>query len=192
MHSVIRRKVFNFTNPINPVGLNFIFKNSSINCLAIWNSHRNYCNNTNELSRKRIYTIGESADLTKIFTPDDVKMFSNISLDTNPIHTNVEYAKKTRFGKCIVHGVACLSLLSGILGTKLPGEGSIYLSQTIKFLKPAYVDEKITARVKLIAIDENNPRILSFETQCINENNDVLLDGIAKVLAPRITNSVEK
>ena len=76
--------------------------------------------------------IGESASLTKTFTDEDVRSFAAISGDKNPVHLDDEYAAKTQFKKRIAHGMLTAGLISAILGTQLPGEGSIYLGQTLK------------------------------------------------------------
>ncbi|MEG0584515.1 MAG: MaoC family dehydratase, partial [Cetobacterium sp.] len=80
--------------------------------------------------------VGMTAEISKTITETDVVMFAGITLDTNPAHINEEYAKTTMFEKRIAHGMLGAGLISAVLGTKLPGEGSIYLGQELKFLAP--------------------------------------------------------
>ena len=95
---------------------------------------------------------GDSFELCKSFTEEDIKRFAELSLDTNPIHIDVEYAKKTIYKKPIVHGFLSSSLISAIIGTKLPGPGSIYLNQDLNFKRPIYIGEQIRAVVTIIDI----------------------------------------
>lgn len=127
----------------------------------------------------KIFKIGMKASLTKTITEADIILCSGISLDTNPIHLNEEYAKKTIFKKRIAHGLLANGLISAVLGTKLPGEGSIYLEQNTKFLKPVYIGDTITAIVEIIEIQEKK---IILSTICINQNNEKIIEGIAKIL----------
>lgn len=125
--------------------------------------------------------IGSKANIVKQITKEDIENFSNISLDNNPVHLNEEYAKNTIFNKRIAHGILVAGLISAVLGTKLPGEGSIYLGQTLEFLKPVYIGDTISAEVEVIDIIENKS-IYILKTICKNQKNEIVIKGEAKIL----------
>lgn len=124
--------------------------------------------------------IGQSASLEKVFTDEDVKLFAQISLDTNPVHINEDYAKNTIFKDKIVHGFLTGSLISAIIGTILPGEGAVYLNQTMNFRKPVRINERIKATVEVVGIREDK-KVLTLNTFCENEKGEVVLEGSAVV-----------
>ena len=127
--------------------------------------------------------IGDTASITKVITQKDVEIFAQISDDLNPVHLDDSFAAKTIFGKRIAHGMLVGGLISGVIGTKLPGRGSIYLSQIMRFKKPVYFEDTITAVVKVIDIREDKP-IITLNTQCINQNQEVVIEGEAVVMLP--------
>jgi len=127
--------------------------------------------------------IGDTASITKVITQKDVDIFAQISDDLNPVHLDDSFAAKTIFGKRIAHGMLVGGLISGVIGTKLPGPGSIYLSQIMRFKKPVYFEDTITAVVKVIDIREDKP-IITLDTQCLNQNQDVVIEGEAVVMVP--------
>jgi 3-hydroxybutyryl-CoA dehydratase len=129
-------------------------------------------------------TIGQSAEFSKMFTSVEVESFAQVSGDHNPVHLNEEYAASTRFKQRICHGHLVASLFSAILGTNLPGEGSIYLGQSIKYLKPVYLNDTITAKVTVIEKDEEKNRV-KLETSAVNQNGDLVITGIAEIMPPR-------
>jgi len=128
--------------------------------------------------------IGDTASLSKTFTDDDVQQFAAISGDRNPVHLDAEYAAQTPFKKRIAHGMLTAGLISAVLGTKLPGEGSIYISQSLNFRAPVYLNDTITARVEVIKIHERKP-IVTFKTVCTNQDDLVVLEGEAVLLLPK-------
>jgi acyl dehydratase len=125
--------------------------------------------------------VGHWAEKSKQFLDADVQTFSNLSLDTNPVHLSAEYASKTKFGKRIAHGFLSASLISGVAGTILPGPGSIYLSQDLQFKKPVFINDTVTARVKLLALKK---RIAEFETNIYNQHGELVIEGKAVVMVP--------
>ena len=127
--------------------------------------------------------IGDSASLTKTFTDEDVRSFAKISGDTNPVHLDDNFAASTRFKQRLVHGMLTAGLISAVLGTKLPGPGSIYLNQSITFRAPVFINDTITATVKVSGIREDKP-ILTLETVCTNQDGAVVLEGEAVLLLP--------
>ena len=125
--------------------------------------------------------IGDSASLSKTFSDEDVRTFAKISGDQNPVHLDDEYAAQTPFKKRIAHGMLTAGLISAILGTELPGEGTIYLGQTINFKAPVYLDDTITATVTVVKLHERKP-IATLETICKNQDDVMVLDGEAVVM----------
>lgn len=125
---------------------------------------------------------GMSATLSRTITETDLRNFAGVSGDINPMHLNEEYAKTTRFGGCIVHGMLTASLISATIGTKLPGPGVIYLSQSLKFIAPVYVNDTVYATVTVRALDAARRRC-TLDTRCTVKGKTVL-EGEALVYVP--------
>jgi 3-hydroxybutyryl-CoA dehydratase len=125
---------------------------------------------------------GDSAEITKTIEQADVDAFADLTGDHNPVHVDEEFAKTTRFERRIVRGMLTASLISSVLANKLPGEGSVYLGQTLQFLKPVFPGDVITARVTVKEIREDKP-IVKLETLCINQRGEIVIRGEATVLA---------
>ncbi len=132
-----------------------------------------------------IPALGETASLTRTITENGVQQFAKLVGDNNPVHVDDVFASKTRFGRRIAHGMWGVSLISAVLGTRLPGPGTIYLSQTIQFLAPVYPGDTVTARVVVLKVRENKP-IVTLETLCQNQNGEVVVKGEAVVLVEEI------
>ncbi len=115
--------------------------------------------------------IGDKAKVVKAFTKEDVQSFAELSTDKNPVHLDEEYAKNTIFKRNIVHGILVSSLISSVLGTKLPGEGSIYMSQELKFLKPVYIGDECTAEVEVLS-KRDDKQILVLKTTVTTNNSE--------------------
>jgi len=124
--------------------------------------------------------IGTKATLSRTITEDDILLFALVSGDHNPIHLDAEYAEKTLFGKRIAHGFLIGSLISAVLGNEMPGPGSIYLGQTLKFLAPIHIGDTVTVTVKVVAIREDK-RIVTLHTECTNQHGTLVLSGEATV-----------
>lgn len=122
--------------------------------------------------------IGQNATLSRRFTLDDVKTFSKLSMDFNPVHLDEEYASNSIFGNRIVYGFLTASLFSGIIGSTLPGYGAIYLSQSMNFRKPIFHNELVTATCTITHIREDKP-IITIDTICRNEKGEIAIDGTA-------------
>ena len=119
--------------------------------------------------------------MEKVFTEEEVLMFSKTSQDANPVHFDAEYAAKTRFGQRIVQGPFVASLIGGILGSALPGPGTIYIKQTTNFLKPVFIGERITANVEILNVREDKP-VITLRTWVEKENNELAIDGEAIIM----------
>src|SRR5918992_4164530 len=93
------------------------------------------------------FKVGDSAEISKTITDEDIRTFSELTGDRNPVHLDDEYAARTRFGRRIAHGMIAASLLSAVLANELPGHGTVYLSQTLRFNAPVFLGDTVTARV---------------------------------------------
>lgn len=125
--------------------------------------------------------IGEQASFTKTITEADVILFSGISGDFNPVHINELAASKTIFKKRIVHGCLVSGLISAVIGNKLPGEGTIYLEQDSKYIAPVYINDTVTAIVKIDETLNEEKGIFKLKTQVFNQNKKLVIDGYAIV-----------
>ena len=135
------------------------------------------CNINMEVTEFR---IGQSGTFSKTLTQTDVYSYAGISGDFNPVHVNEMEAKNSLFGKQVVHGMLTASLISTVIGTVMPGKGSIYLGQNLKFLKPVFFGDTITAVVTVLEIDVERS-VLKLQTQEFNQYNDMVVDGTAMV-----------
>lgn len=125
--------------------------------------------------------IGQKASFSKTISESDVYGFAGIVGDFNPAHVNAVEAKKGIFGRRVAHGMLTGSLISTVLGTKLPGPGTIYLEQDLKFLKPVFFVDTVTALVEVSDIINENKDIYRLSTKIINQNNETVSDGYAVV-----------
>jgi acyl dehydratase len=125
--------------------------------------------------------VGQQAFLSRKIGDEDVRQFADLVGDTNPVHLDDKFAVKTRFGQRIAHGMWPASLISAVIGTKLPGPGTIYLHQTLQFNAPVFIDDTITATVTVINVRQDKP-IVTLETLCTNQNDKIVLQGEAVVL----------
>jgi acyl dehydratase len=132
-------------------------------------------------------SIGDSYQLTKRISTENVEGFAKVSGDTNPIHLNEEIASASIFKNRIAHGFLVGSIISNILGMHFPGQGTIYLSQTMKFYKPVFLDTMVTGIVTVVEKDENKRRI-SLSTIVKNEENEIVIKGEAIVIPPSKNN----
>lgn len=129
--------------------------------------------------------VGDTSSFSKTVSEADIVLFGGISGDLNPAHFNEEYAKNTMFKTRIAHGMLCASFFSTVLGVQMPGPGTIYLSQEVKFLKPVYIGDTVTATVKVMEIITEKNRVW-METVAVNQNNEEVIVGKALVMPPRV------
>lgn len=118
----------------------------------------------------------------KTITVYDVYSFAGITGDFNKVHVNEQEAEKSAFGKPIAHGMLTGSLISTVLGTKLPGPGTIYMEQDLKFKKPVFFGDTVTAVVEVEDIINEKKGIYRLSTKIINQNDDIVTDGYAVVM----------
>ena len=126
-------------------------------------------------------SIGQKAEFTEVISEAMVEEFAKLSGDYNPHHMDDVFAKKTRFEKRICHGMLLASLFSRLTGMYLPGKGSLYLSQSLNFLAPAYIGDEVTVEGEIIKIGKST-ELITIKTQIIKETTIQLITGTAKVL----------
>tara|TARA_Y100000022_G_C13114319_1_gene312742 strand:- start:203 stop:646 length:444 start_codon:yes stop_codon:yes gene_type:complete len=126
--------------------------------------------------------IGMSRMLERQITQKDIALFSEVSGDRNPVHLDEEYAQQTIFGKRIAHGMLTASLISAVIAEQLPGHGTVYLSQTLKFIRPVLPGQVVITSVRVSHIEYSNRRV-TLDCEC-KVNEKVVLAGEAIVLAP--------
>ncbi len=127
--------------------------------------------------------IGQSAELTHTVTEDDVAKFAEASHDFNPLHVDEAYARTTMFRGRIAHGLLPASFVSAVVGTMLPGPGSIYMGQTLSFHRPTRIGDTCLARVEVVSIDREASRVI-LRTTCAVDG-ELVLEGEATVRVPR-------
>lgn len=134
-------------------------------------------------------TIGQKASMRRHFRQCEVNLFADLSHDENPVHTNNSYARETIFGGPIVHGVLVASMFSALLGTSLPGEGSIYLGQDLQFRAPVYPGDTVDAEVEVVEVTPHTRgHLVKLATRAIvhhrSEIPRLAVEGEATVLVP--------
>jgi 3-hydroxybutyryl-CoA dehydratase len=128
--------------------------------------------------------IGDFAHFSKTVSEADIYLFAGVTGDMNPAHIDESYAGGTYFKKRIAHGMLPAGFISTVLGTRLPGPGTIYLKQTLFFLAPVYIGDTITALVEVTEVDVEKNRV-RLKTACTNQEGTLILDGEALVSAPK-------
>ena len=126
--------------------------------------------------------IGMNVSYSQTITDADVKAFSGISGDRNPVHLDEQYAENSRYKKRIAHGLMTASYFSALFGTKIPGEGCVYVSQSLNFKRPVYIGVTVVATVEVISVDLAKKRVF-FRTTC-KVKNKVVTDGEAELFVP--------
>ena len=134
-------------------------------------------------------SIGQRAEFTEVISESMMEEFAKLSGDYNPHHMDESYARKTRFKKRICHGMLLGSLFSRLIGMHLPGKHSLYFSQSLNFLYPAFIDDKVTVEGEVVKISRSTG-IITLKTRITKENNIELVTGEAKVvlLEPSLDN----
>lgn len=128
--------------------------------------------------------LGEAAELSRDVKSEDITVFVHLIGDRNPVHSDPALMGQTRFGEPIVPGMWTAAQVSAVIGTRLPGPGSIYASQDLRFLKPVKVGDTITARVEVIEVVHQRNRV-RLKTTCTNQRGEQVLSGEAWVLPPK-------
>jgi 3-hydroxybutyryl-CoA dehydratase len=124
---------------------------------------------------------GDAASFSKTITEADLDQFAVLTGDINPLHVDAGYAGHTRFGQRIAHGLLTAGLISTVIGTRLPGRGAIYAGQSLKFVRPVFIGDTITATATLTAYNRDRGR-MTLSTICRNQRGEEVLTGEADVL----------
>ncbi|WP_019339984.1 MaoC family dehydratase [Stutzerimonas stutzeri] len=126
--------------------------------------------------------IGMSASFSQTITDADIKAFAAISGDKNPVHVDGVYASSSRYKKRIAHGLLTASFFSSLFGTKIPGEGCVYVSQSLNFKRPVYIDDTVTAIIEVIDVKVDAKKVF-FKTIC-KVGGKIVTDGEAEIFIP--------
>ena len=126
-------------------------------------------------------SIGDAAEMAKTVAESDVTLFAGITGDFNPVHIDAVAAEKSRFGGRVAHGMLSAGFISAVLGMRLPGPGSIYLSQSLRFTKPVRIGDTITARVEVVEVVAAKRRV-RLATTCSNQKGETVVEGEAVVM----------
>ena len=127
-----------------------------------------------------ILETGAKASRSLTISDDTIRAFAEVTGDNNPVHLDDDYAAGSRFGRRVAHGMIAAGLVSATLANDLPGPGSIYLGQTLKFLMPVFPGDTVTATVEVLSVRPDKP-IVTLSTVCTNQNDEVVLEGEAVV-----------
>lgn len=129
------------------------------------------------------YSVGMTGEYSKLITEEDINAFATVSGDYNPVHIDDKKAKQSMFGKRVAHGMLTVSFISKVIGTIMPGEGTIYLSQNVDFLKPVFINDTVRAVVTITEMGKNNKATLI--TEVFNQDNEKVISGSALVKLPQ-------
>jgi phosphate acetyltransferase/phosphate butyryltransferase len=128
--------------------------------------------------------IGDQASYTRVLQASDIARFAMTTGDINPLHLDADFARAGRFHGIVGHGLWTAALISAVLGTRLPGPGTIYLSQSLRFLRPVFAGDVLTASVCVQGISAHN-QVVTLACEVLNQRGQCVLNGIAEVMAPR-------
>lgn len=125
-----------------------------------------------------------TAELSRTYEEWDILTFAAVTGDINPAHVDEAYARESIFHGKVAHGILTASLISAVLGTELPGPGTIYLSQDLRFRRPVRIGDTITARVEIVELNPEK-NLVRLQTTCTNQRGEPVLEGIALVMPPK-------
>lgn len=127
-------------------------------------------------------SVGMSMSYSRTITDSDIRSFAELSGDNNPVHLDEKYAESSRFKKRIAHGLMSAGFFSALFGTKIPGVGCVYVAQSLKFKRPVYIDDNVTATVTVTSLDLKNRRVF-FDTVCTVKSK-IVISGEAEIYIP--------
>lgn len=127
--------------------------------------------------------VGQSVEAPTVVTAHMVELFAEATGDRNPVHLDEEFAAKTKFGGRIAHGMLTAGFVSAAIASKLPGPGSIYMGQTLRFTKPVKLGDTVTVKLEVIEIIAEKKRV-RLSTVCTNQNGETVMEGEATVMVP--------
>ncbi len=129
------------------------------------------------------FSPGMTYSHTKKVTEEMIVHFAEATGDDNPVHLDAEFAKNAIFKKQVAHGMLTTGIMSGVFGTRFPGQGTIYISQTVQFLRPVFIGDEITVAMKVLEVNTEKNRI-KVDTTCLNQDGKKVLVGQAVVMPP--------
>jgi|RhiMetdeSRZDD1v2_1073273.scaffolds.fasta_scaffold84449_3 acyl dehydratase len=129
--------------------------------------------------------VGDTAELTRSVTAETIREFVDATGDDNPLHSDPAFAATTRFGDVIAPGILTGGLISAVIGTRLPGPGTIYLSQNFRFLRPVRIGDTVTARVEVTEVLRERNRVC-LRTICLNQAGEPVIEGEAWVMPSKV------
>lgn len=136
-----------------------------------------------DAANRHVCRVGDTASLTKTFHEEDIRAFAELSLDDNGVHTDPQLSRRGLFRRPVVHGVLVGSLISSVMGTQLPGHGTVLQDQQIEYLAPVYPGDTVTAEVKLTGIEEKERYYLAqLEGTCRNQDDVVCVKAVCHQL----------
>jgi len=125
--------------------------------------------------------VGDAAEMAKTVTESDITLFAGVTGDFNPVHVDAVAAERSMFGGRIAHGLLSAGFISAVIAMRLPGPGSIYLSQTLRFTKPVRIGDTVTARVEVLEVIAAKRRV-RLATTCRNQRGESVVEGEAVVM----------
>lgn len=128
--------------------------------------------------------VGDAAEMAKTVTETDIALFAGVTGDFNPVHIDAVAAERSMFGSRVAHGMLSAGFISAVLGMRLPGPGSVYLSQSLRFTKPVRIGDTVTARVEVLEVIAAKRRV-RLATTCRKQNGEVVVEGEAVVMVER-------
>ncbi len=129
------------------------------------------------------FTVGQTAEVSTVVTSREIELFAEATGDRNPVHLDEEAAAKTQFGGRIAHGMLTAGFVSAAIASKLPGPGSIYLAQSLRFTRPVRIGDTVKVKLEIIEVTTAKRRV-RLATICTNQNGDTVMDGEATVMVP--------
>ncbi len=129
------------------------------------------------------FSPGQTYFYKKLVTEEMIDHFAQATGDDNPVHLDEEFAKTSIFKKRVAHGMLTTGIMSGVFGTQFPGQGTIYISQTVNFVRPVFIGDEVTVSLKVLEINATKNRIM-VETICLNQDGQKVLTGRAEVMPP--------
>ncbi|MBQ7796203.1 MAG: MaoC family dehydratase [Lachnospiraceae bacterium] len=143
-------------------------------------------------SSRRVLRVGQEAVFTKTLFKDDVDKFAALTGDYSRLHTDVEFAKSSIYGQPVVHGMLVASLISTVMGMELPGEGTVFVEEEVRFLKPVFYGDTVTAKVRLISCREGMAQYVgTFSGICVNQNGDIVVSAKCRQLMTKDLYEIE-
>jgi 3-hydroxybutyryl-CoA dehydratase len=128
-------------------------------------------------------TLGQTATYSKLIEARDIQLFAALSGDVNPVHLDADYAATTPFGGCIAHGMLSGAIISAAIAMELPGPGTIYLGQSLRFSLPVKPGDTITVKLEVVE-KKDKRRMVSLDCQVFNQHGKLVVSGTAEVMAP--------